>query len=82
MGVVFRYIETTVYEIEISFLGKRTYDKSVAYYILYVAYFYMMLGNKERCMFFFSKFEKYDVDVKNWTVPVQQIYAELQQFLL
>ena len=61
-------------------LDKRAYDKSVVYYILYVAYFYMMLGNKERCMFFFSKFERYDVTVKNWTVPIQQIYAELHRF--
>lgn len=61
-------------------LDKRAYDKSVAYYILYVADFYMMLGNRERCMFFFSKFERYNVAVKNWTVPIQQIYAKLKQF--
>ena len=57
------------------------YDKSLAYYVIYTAYFYMLLGNKQRCQFFFTMFEKYDVDIKNWTVPIQKIYNGVSEFV-
>lgn len=26
-------------------------------------------------------FEKYDVDIKNWTVPIQNIYNDVSEFV-
>ena len=58
----------------------KKYDKSLAYYVLYTAYFYMLLGNKQRCLFFFTMFEKYDIDIRNWTMPIQQIYHKVRKY--
>lgn len=49
----------------VDILDSRDYDKTMAYYVLYVSYFYQMFGNKPRCSFFFSKFEAYNVNIKN-----------------
>ena len=65
----------------VNLLRIRNYDKSLAYYVIYTAYFYMLLGNKQRCQFFFTMFEKYDVDIKNWTVPIQKIYNGVSEFV-
>lgn len=61
-------------------LEKRNFDNTIVYYVLYISYFYMMLGNKQRCLFFFSKFERYEVNVKDWTTPIQQIYNDIQNY--
>lgn len=65
----------------VDLLRIRNYDKSLAYYVIYTAYFYMLLGNTRRCRFFFTMFEKYDVDIKNWTVPIQNIYNDVSEFV-
>lgn len=61
-------------------IKQRNYDKSLAYYVVYVAYFYMLLGNKQQCLFFFMMFNRYDVDIKNWTKPIQQICDKLRDY--
>lgn len=66
----------------VDILDSRDYDKTMAYYVLYVSYFYQMFGNKPRCSFFFSKFEAYNVNIKNWTIPIQDIYFNLQKYLV
>lgn len=65
----------------VDILDSRNYDKSMAYYVLYVSYFYQIFDNKPRCSFFFSKFEAYNVNIKNWTMPIQDIYFGLQKYL-
>lgn len=65
----------------VDLLRIRNYDKSLAYYVIYTAYFYMLLGNTQRCRFFFTMFEKYDVDIKNWMVPIQNIYNDVSEFV-
>lgn len=61
-------------------IKRRNYDKSLAYYVVYVAYFYMLLGNKQQCLFFFMMFNRYDVDIRNWTKPIQQICYKLREY--
>ena len=58
----------------------RNYDKSLAYYVIYTSYLLMLLGNKQDCLFFFIMYEKYNVDIKNWTEPIQKMYKSLQKF--
>ena len=55
----------------------RNYDKSLAYYVIYTSYLLMLLGNKQDCLFFFTMYEKYNVDIKNWTEPIQKMYKSL-----
>lgn len=62
-------------------IDSRDYDKTMAYNVLYVSYFYQLFGNKQRCSYFFSKFEAYDVNVRNWTNPIQYIYTNLKKYL-
>lgn len=71
--------ESLVGEID-NIIKRRNYDKSLAYYVVYVAYFYMLLGNRQQCLFFFMMFERYDVDIKNWTKPIQQICHNLRLY--
>lgn len=71
--------ENLVCEI-VNMLYLRKYDKSLAYYVLYTAYFYMLLENRQRCLFFFTMFEKYDIDIRNWTMPIQQIYHKVRKY--
>ena len=59
----------------------RKYDKSLAYYVLYTAYFYMLLGNKQRCLFFFTMVEKYDIDIRNWTIAIQHYYKKVHNYI-
>ena len=65
----------------VDIIDSRDYDKTMAYNVLYVSYFYQLLGNKQRCSYFFSKFEAYDVNIRNWIMPIQDIYANLQKYL-
>lgn len=71
--------ENLVCEI-VNMLYLRKYDKSLAYYVIYTAYFYMLLENRQRCLFFFTMFEKYDIDIRNWTMPIQQIYHKVRKY--
>lgn len=71
--------ENLVCEI-VNMLYLRKYDKSLAYYVIYTAYFYMLLENRQRSLFFFTMFEKYDIDIKNWTMPIQQIYHKVRKY--
>ena len=71
--------ENLVCEI-VNMLYLRKYDKSLAYYVIYTAYFYMLLENRQRCLFFFTMFEKYDIDIKNGTMPIQQIYHKVRKY--
>lgn len=71
--------ENLVCEI-VNILYLRKYDKSLAYYVIYTAYFYMLLENRQRCLFFFTMFEKYDIDIRNWTMPIQQIYHKVRKY--
>ena len=71
--------ENLVCEI-VNILYLRKYDKSLAYYVIYTAYFYMLLENRQRSLFFFTMFEKYDIDIKNWTMPIQQIYHKVRKY--
>lgn len=72
--------ENLVCEI-VNILYLRKYDKSLAYYVLYTAYFYMLLENKQRSLFFFTMFEKYDIDIRNWTIAIQQQYKKVQNYV-
>lgn len=36
-----------------------------------------LIGNDKRSVFFLSQFERYGVDLKNWTVPIQDLYAKI-----
>lgn len=72
--------ENLVCEI-VNMLYLRKYDKSLAYYVLYTAYFYMLLENKQRCLFFFTMFEKYDIDIRNWTIAIQHNYKKVQNYI-
>lgn len=65
----------------VSNLEIRDYDQSLAYYVIYTSYFYMLFGNKKRSMYFFSKFERYGIDVRNWTKPVQMLYSDVNEYL-
>lgn len=71
--------ENLVCEI-VNILYLRKYDKSLAYYVIYTAYFYMLLENRQRSLFFFTMFEKYDIDIRNWTMPIQQIYHKVRKY--
>ena len=72
--------ENLVCEI-VNMLYLRKYDKSLAYYVIYTAYFYMLLENRQRCLFFFTMFEKYDIDIRNWTIAIQQQYKKVQNYV-
>ena len=72
----FNYAENLICDV-VKILQSRNYDKSLAYYVLYTAYFYNLIGNGKRSVFFLSQFERYGVDLKNWTVPIQDLYAKI-----
>lgn len=72
--------ENLVCEI-VNMLNLRKYDKSLAYYVIYTAYFYMLLENKQRSLFFFTMFEKYDIDIRNWTIAIQHYYKKVQNYI-
>lgn len=76
--VYINYAEELVNEV-LRILEKRKYDKSMAYYVLYAAYFYKILGNQLRSQFYLMRFQKYGVDIKNWTVVIQNLYRKLQE---
>jgi len=41
----------------------------------------MLLENKQRSLFFFTMFEKYDIDVRNWTIAIQHNYKKVQNYI-
>ena len=61
-------------------LNLRKYDNSFEYYVIYIAYFYILLENSQIILLFFTMFEKYDIDIKNWTMPIQQIYHKVRKY--
>jgi hypothetical protein len=54
------------------------YDKASGYYILWAAYFQNYYGKREDAGILFDRFEQQQISVKNYTLPVQRMYSELQ----
>lgn len=60
-------------------LKSRKYNRPLAYYVLYAAYFYHELGDQINAKFFYNQFEKYKVSIMNFTKPIQLLYFSLKE---
>lgn len=62
-------------------LKRFDYDRMTAYNTLYAANFSMYFGQKDEAAFFVAQFEKHHIDIRNYRIPVQDIYYKLKYFL-
>jgi FRG domain. len=54
------------------------YNSSIAYYLLYEAYFYDYMGEHKKAAFYLHKFCDTHVDFRNYAIAIQDIYRTLE----
>lgn len=53
-------------------------NKSINFYVLYLAHHHQLLGNSAQSRFYFNLFESYNIDVRYFNTVTQMIYHDLK----
>lgn len=63
------------------YLKECDHSKRVAYELLFTIHFCCCFGEKENALFYLRKFEILNIDIRNYTFRIQELYRNLKQYL-
>lgn len=69
-------VRRNVREIE-EVIRNNEYNRTLAYYIFYLAYFQYRLGNKDAAILALHKFRETKVSIRNFTIAIQRLYQKM-----
>ena len=63
-----------------AFVSQKQYDVTVNFYILYLANFYMIKKDKERCSYFFHRFKHNDLSIDLYPLSTRSLHKSIELF--
>ena len=60
-------------------LRQNDYNRTLAYYIFFQAYFNFKIGNLENARYALHKFEETNVSIKNFSIAIQNLYQMVRE---